>query len=153
MVHFWSWRGWQLFKHIGPCSFSIKLAELPKHHHLRARCWLSAVLAKSKVSWGVSEVGGWRFFKDNGACLIIFNHMWPNFQDIIISKNVLGFKPRWLSKHYHIVIRENVTWHVKTCHICRFFECREGWLKLVFGGSIVNYNFYQSSSTFHKIRN
>jgi hypothetical protein len=63
------------YKHIGPCSFSIKLAELLKQCHLQARCWLSAMLAKSEMSWGVSEVGGWRLFKDNGACLIIFNHM------------------------------------------------------------------------------
>jgi hypothetical protein len=68
--------------------------------------------------------------------LIIFNHMWPNFHDIIISENVLGFRPCWLSKHYHNVIRENVTWHVKICHMCRFFECKEGRLELVFGGSI-----------------
>ena len=48
-------------------------------------------LANLGMSWGISEVHVWRFFNDYGACLNIFNQMWPKFQDIITSKNIVFF--------------------------------------------------------------
>ena len=72
------------------------------------------------------------------------------------TQMVQKIRPYQTNTSYKVIssyhgIRENITWHFKS-HICRFLECKEDWLELVFGGNFCQLHKFMPTTPFSKVQ-